>query len=94
MRNAPVAMYGLHNSARIVAQRGVFTIFGQSTDSLDDIYQAGSFDADTLVQAQVPEDAVHTMMRALFATGITDSVVNPDLAGLALDIKRYYGFRI
>jgi hypothetical protein len=94
MRNAPVAMYGLHNSSRIVAQRGVFTIFGQSTDSLDNIYQAGSFDPDTVVQAQIPEDAVHSIMRALFATGITDSVVYPDLAGLALDIKRYYGFRV
>ena len=33
-------------------------------------------------------------MKALFAIGITDSVVYPDLAGLALDVKRHFGFRV
>ena len=31
MHNQPVALYGAHNSARIVAQQGVFTIFGRDT---------------------------------------------------------------
>jgi hypothetical protein len=94
MRNTPVAMYGLHNSARIVAQRGVFTIFGQSTDAFDTMYINGLFPDDTLVQAQLPQDAVHGLMRSLFAIGVTDSVAYPDLAGLALDIKRHFGFQV
>ena len=31
MNNEAVAVYGTHNSPRIVAQRGVFTMFGQNT---------------------------------------------------------------
>ena len=94
MRNLPVAMYGLHNSARIVAQRGVFAIFGQSTDPMDEMYAAGSFPPDTLVQARVPANAVHGLLKSLFAIGITDSVVYPDLMGLSLDLKRFFGFQI
>lgn len=33
----PVAIYGAHNSPRIVAQRGAFTIFGKSTKSMEEI---------------------------------------------------------
>jgi hypothetical protein len=94
VRNAPVAIYGLHNSPRIVAQRGAFTVFGQCTDALDAIYTTGPYATDTLVQALIPRDAVDKLRRALFSTGITDSVVFPDLSGLALDIKRYFGFRV
>jgi hypothetical protein len=94
MRNTPVALYGLHNSPRIVAQRGVFTIFGQSTASFDDTYSSGDYATDTLVKAVIPADAVDPLMKSLFAIGITDSVVYPDLAGLALDVKRHFGFPI
>lgn len=94
MRNTPVALYGLHNSARIVAQRGVFTIFGQSTATFDETYTSGTYSADTLVKAVIPSDAVDPLMRSLFAIGITDSVVYPDLAGLALDVKRHFGFPV
>lgn len=94
MRNTPVAMYGLHNSARIVAQRGVFTIFGQSAEPMSAVYEQGTYSADTLVQAIFPEDAVYRLKTGLFAIGISDSVVFPDLAGLALDVKRHFGFLV
>jgi hypothetical protein len=94
MRVFPVAMYGLHNSARIVAQRGVFTIFGRSTDSLDAHYQAGDYPADALIKVELPETAVHPLRQQLAAIGITDSVVYPDLEGLALELRRFYGFSL
>lgn len=34
-RTKPVALYGTHNSRRIVAQRGVFVLFGASTDPME-----------------------------------------------------------
>lgn len=34
-RNLPVAINGAHNSARIVAQRGAFTIFGDSIEPME-----------------------------------------------------------
>jgi hypothetical protein len=94
MRNTPVAMYGLHNSARIVAQRGVFTIFGDSTNPMEDHFSAGAHPDDTLVKALLPEDAVHSLQTSLLKIGITDSVVYPDLGGLAKDVKRQFGFRV
>ncbi len=38
MHNQPVALYGAHNSARIVAQQGVFTIFGRDTKPMEAIF--------------------------------------------------------
>jgi hypothetical protein len=37
MNKHPVALYGAHNSPRIVAQRGAFTIFGQSTSGMEEL---------------------------------------------------------
>ena len=36
LNNFPVAVYGAHNSPRIVAQRGVFTVFGKITKPLEE----------------------------------------------------------
>jgi hypothetical protein len=94
MRVAPVAMYGLHNSPRIVAQRGVFTIFGKAAESLEGAYTANDYPADTLVKLEFPPDKVANLRESLMAIGVTDSVVYPDLAGLAIELKRYFGFRV
>jgi FRG domain len=91
---SPVAMYGLHNSPRIVAQRGVFTIFGKDTKSMDDTYAANDYPADTLIKFEFAESAVQGLQKSLFSIGVTDSVVFPDLAGLALELKRFFGFRV
>lgn len=93
MRVFPVAMYGLHNSPRIVAQRGVFTIFGKATSSFDEVYQAGAYPADTLIKIEIPADSIINLLEQLSAVGITDSMVYPDLQGLARELKRFYGFR-
>jgi hypothetical protein len=93
MRVFPVAMYGLHNSPRIVAQRGVFTIFGKSTDSFDEVYEAGGYPAETLLKVEVPATAILPLLEQLSAVGITDSMIYPDLEGLARELKRFYGFR-
>jgi hypothetical protein len=45
MRVAPAAMYGLHNSPRIVAQRGVFTIFGKEIDSIEAMFANNDYPA-------------------------------------------------
>ncbi len=37
LQNNPVAIYGAHNSKRIVAQRGVFVIFGKLNESMEQI---------------------------------------------------------
>ena len=94
MRTAPVAMYGLHNSPRIVAQRGVFTIFGKAVDPLDDLQAAEGYPDDSLTEVLLPADAIKTLRDSLFAIGFTDSVVYPDLGGLAQELKRFFGFQL
>jgi hypothetical protein len=99
----PGAMFGSHNSPRIVAQRGVFTVFGKSTEPLEQVYissvqdQHGAdiyFPQDTLVKIVVPEAAVGNFLRAILSIGITDSVVFPDLGGISNEIKRAAAYRV
>jgi len=94
IRNHPVAIYGTHNSYRIVAQRGVFVIFGKGMLSMEETYKNLRFPADTLLKITIPRDRIAPLMVALSQIGITDSVVFPDLDGLAKETKRYFGFRI
>ena len=39
MLEPPVALYGTHNSQRIVSQRGVFTVHGRDTAPLEKTYE-------------------------------------------------------
>jgi hypothetical protein len=90
----PVAMYGLHNSPRIVAQRGVFTIFGKDTTPMETVFRESTYTNDTLIKVVIPAASVGSLRESLFKIGFTDSVVFPDLTGLALELRRYYGYRV
>lgn len=92
MRVTPVNMYGLHNSPRIVAQRGVFTIFGKETKPMEQVVIDSGYKPATLVKVVVAADKVGAVRKALFNIGVTDSVVYPDLGGLATELKRFYGY--
>lgn len=92
MHMHPVALYGAYNSARIVAQRGVFTIFGQSTASMEKIYGKGGFPRGSLVRVILPKDCLPSMRESILRYGVTESVVFPDLEGLAREMKREFGF--
>jgi hypothetical protein len=39
MKQFPIALYGSHNSQRIVAQRGVFVCFGKDTRPMEVLYE-------------------------------------------------------
>ena len=92
-KNLPVMIYGTHNSARIVAQRGMFALFGKSTDPMEAAYLAGSgFMAGTLERIDIPVAAIDNITKSLFRNGVADSTVFPDISGLALEIRRIYGF--
>lgn len=94
MNNHPVAIYGTHNSPRIVAQRGVFTVFGQITKGMDENFERAKFPKDSLVRLTIPKEEISRLRRSLFSYGITESVVYPDLDGLALEIKRFFEFEV
>jgi hypothetical protein len=94
MKTAPVAMYGIHNSRRIVAQRGVFMIYGKAAKPMEDLYQEAGYPADCLVKFVCEASKVPDLLNDLIAIGTTDSVLYPDLDGLAREIKRRAGFPI
>lgn len=94
MNNYPVAVYGSHNSPRIVAQRGVFTVFGQTTSSMERVYKTASFPEGCLVKFILKSGCIFEMRKAVFRNGITESVVFPDLDGLAQEIRRIFEFEV
>jgi hypothetical protein len=61
---------------------------------MDKTYATSEYPVDTLIKFEFAEDAVQSLQKSLFAIGVTDSVVFPDLAGLALELKRFFGFRV
>ena len=85
-------MFGIHNSQRIINQRGVFAVFGQGTDPMEVAYDKANFPVDCLRKIVLPRSLIADFRKAIVAWGITDSVVYPDLPGLALEIRRYHGF--
>jgi hypothetical protein len=89
-----VAVYGRPNNARVVAQRGMFTLFGHDIHSLEDQYTASTYAANILTKLIIPKASIDPLLRQLAAIGFTDSTIFPDLAGVALEIKRQFGFRI
>jgi hypothetical protein len=92
MNTDPVAMFGFHNSARIVAQRGVFTICGKDTDNMDKIYTDKDYPLDSLIKVKIPNAEKGKLLKSLFDVGFTHSVVYPDLAGLAKEMKHFFKF--
>jgi hypothetical protein len=92
MHNQPVALYGAHNSARIVAQQGVFTIFGRDIKQMEQVFKDDDFPDRCLTKIVVKRSLIARMRKSLLNHGITESVVFPDLEGLAREIKRVFGF--
>jgi hypothetical protein len=88
----PVALYGAHNSPRIVAQRGVFTIFGQSTSGMEEAYANDAFPDGSLLKIVLEKTVLPEIRKSILNNGITESVVFPDLEGLAKEIKRDFLF--
>jgi hypothetical protein len=92
MGNEAVGLYGPHNTARIVAQRGVFTIFGKSMEPMENAHSHLTFEHTSLVKAIIPGDRVKSMLKSLRSVGFTETVVFPDLDGLARELKSELGF--
>lgn len=90
----PVAILGIHNSPRIVAQRGSFTLFGKSLSPMEDIYATHDFPQDTLSKILIPAALIGELLEKLVWMGISDSVIYPDLEGLAKETKRQFGYEV
>ncbi len=86
-------MYGSYNSPRIVAQRGAFMVFGSDTSPMETFKEnTVAVTDDVLEKLLIPGAKVEGILKGLSSIGYTDSVIFPDLDGLAREIKRGYGF--
>jgi FRG domain len=94
MKPFPISIFGAHNSQRIVAQRGVFVCFGKDTRPMEVIFEREGFAPECLLKVVVRRGKLPAIYQALRPHGLTDSVVFPDLDGLAREIKREYGFEV
>ncbi len=92
MPKQPIMIYGTYNSARIVAQRGGFALFGQGLNAMEDVYMNGNYEKGCLRKITIPRDKIIDIRTSLFRKGFTESVVFPDLEGLAKELKRVFGF--
>lgn len=94
MKDFPIAIYGAHNSQRIVAQRGVFVCFGKDTRSMDAMFQNERFPAKSLTKITIAKGKLPHFYEAIHRQGLSDSVVFPDLDGLSREIKREFRFEV
>ena len=85
----PVALFGTHNSQRIVAQRGTFMVWGNDPRPLETF--ADEIGAP-LWKLEILGDRAHlaTELRAL---GFGETMVFPELQSLAAELGRMEGWR-
>jgi len=92
MPEKALPIYGSHNSQRIVSQRGVFVIFGSDKLSMQRQYVKYQFPTDCLIKIQINKKYLPNLQESVLESGITESVVFPDLDGLAAELRRTFGY--
>jgi hypothetical protein len=94
MYSLPAAMRGIANSTRMFAQKGVFTIFGRDTDPMEVAFENNTYRRESLVKVIIERDHIKSLMDSVLSIGYTDSVSYPDLHGLAMEMRRTFGFKV
>jgi hypothetical protein len=87
----PVCIYGMHNSPRIVGQRGVFTLSGTQRISMEQqaalvAATGGAASSELLVAIDIPAPSQAGVRHELARAGFSRSMIYPDLVGLAQEL--------
>jgi hypothetical protein len=83
----PLAVTPSHASQRIAAQRGVFTIHGNDRAPLDRLAHRRGKDHPNLRKLVVKSKYIPAVLRDLAVSGISESLIFPELSGLCREIK-------
>jgi hypothetical protein len=86
---SPIAMFGAHNSARIVAQRGTFVVWGNEVRTLEAI---AAERAAILWRIQLTGDRAE-LAKSLRLLGFDETMVFPELPSLGAELSRTEGWR-
>lgn len=86
---SPVAMFGTHNSRRIVAQRGTFMVWGSDPRCLEDFADESG---GILWKLQIKGER-WALSQDLASLGFGETMVFPELSALATELSRTEGWR-
>ncbi len=84
----PLAFRPLRNNQRIIAQKGMFVIFGNESKDLEEINSLR--DESFLNKIIVDKNYKKKILKELFYSGISESVIFPDIEGLCKEIEYRY----
>jgi hypothetical protein len=87
-----LAMYARYNNPRITAQRGVFTVFGREKAPMEEVFETKGLEESALKKVVLPRGALRAMYADLRVIGFRESMIYPDLTGLAREISVDEGF--
>jgi FRG domain-containing protein len=87
---SPVAIFGAHNSERIVAQRGTFMVWGNEAKPLEEVSQDFR---EPLVWRITLSGGRDTLYQDLQSLGFSETMVFPELTYLATELTRAEGWR-
>lgn len=82
-------MFGAHNSARIVAQRGTFMVWGNDPKPLEDF---ANEQTANLWKIQINGSRVE-LAAALRLVGFSETMVFPELPSLSIELSRTEGWK-
>lgn len=85
----PVAMFGAHNSGRIVAQRGTFMVWGNDPQPLENLTAS---QGATLWRIQVNGER-ELLSQQLRHLGFSETMVFPELPALSIELTRTEGWK-
>ena len=83
----PLAITPIHGSQRIAAQRGVFTLHGTERGALDRLASSRKTEGAYLRPIIIPKANIFTVHQDLAISGISESLIFPELSGLCREIK-------
>lgn len=83
----PVAIIGPQNTERIVAQKGVFTLFPKKESfEMETVDKSEEF----LVKIAIPKENIDSIKKELYFIGVTESSLFPELDSISKELKRNY----
>lgn len=87
------AMFARYNNPRISAQRGVFTVFGREKAPMEAIFESDGFPEHALTKIELLPEFLEEMNSHVRVLGFRESMVYPDLAGLATELRTEQGLQ-
>jgi hypothetical protein len=86
----PIAIYPSRSNARIIAQRGTFTVHGSQATGIERILSAAQMKTTHLGRIRFAGHDSKSVQGDLTSMGLVHSMIYPELDSLSRDIRRQY----